>query len=345
MAALLELDPGLAFDIFTETPLWFFEDSLKDHFSFHSLLTDIGLVQESPLRVNLKETLDRLNHFFPFAPSRIAQLASLLRKSRCSLVLCDISPMGILAAKEAGIPSVLVENFTWDWIYEAYVKEMIGFIPHIHYLKTLFAMADVHIQAEPVCERRPVDLTAPPVSRKPRKPPGEIRKALAVPADAKAVLITMGGISASYPYLRDLEKRDDVYFIIPGASGDVRAHGNLILLPQRSRLFHPDLVQASDAVIGKVGYSTLAEAFHAGVPFGYIVRPDFRESSSLASFIQKEMEGICFQEENFSNAAWVSHLDDLLALPRSIASIPNGASEIARFLSRLFCASTASIKA
>jgi hypothetical protein len=344
MAALLELDPALAFDIFTETPRWFFEDSLENHFSFHSLLTDVGLVQESPLRANLEETLYRLNHFFPFAPARIAELASHLRKNRCSLVLCDIAPMGILAAKEAGIPSVLVENFTWDWIYEAYVNEMIGLIPHIRYLKTLFALADVHIQAEPVCERLPVDLTTSPVSRKPRKPPGEIRKALAIPADAKAVLITMGGISASHPYLRSLEKRDDVYFILPGASGDVRTHSNLILLPHRSRLFHPDLVQASDAVIGKAGYSTLAEVFYAGVPFGYVVRPDFRESSSLASFIQEQMEGICIQEENFDSAAWVSRLDDLLALPRSIPSVPNGASEIARFLSGLFCAPTASIE-
>jgi UDP:flavonoid glycosyltransferase YjiC (YdhE family) len=344
MGALLELDPALAFDIFTETPRWFFEDSLENHFSLHSLLTDIGLVQESPLRIHLTETQYRLDHFFPLAPSTVAELASHLRKSGCSLVLCDIAPMGILAAKEAGIPSVLVENFTWDWIYEAYVNEMTGLIPHIRYLKTLFSMADVHIQAEPVCERRPVDLTTPPVSRKPRKAPAEIRKALALPADARAVLITMGGISASYPYLRDLEKRVDVFFIIPGASGDVRAHGNLILLPHHSPLFHPDLVQASDAVVGKAGYSTIAEVFHAGVPFGYIVRPDFRESSFLASFIQQEMEGICIQEEDFNSAAWVSRLDDLLALPRSIPSVPNGASEIARFLSRLLCASTGSIK-
>jgi UDP:flavonoid glycosyltransferase YjiC (YdhE family) len=335
MAALRELDPALAFDIFTETPRWFFEDSLEDHFSLHSLLTDIGLVQESPLRINLKETLYRLDHFIPFSPSTIAELASHLRKSGCSFVLCDIAPIGILAAKDTGIPSVLVENFTWDWIYEAYVNEMAGLIPHIHCLKTLFSMADVHIQAEPVCKRQPVDLTTPPVSRKPRRGPDEIRKALVLPADAKAVLITMGGISANYPYLRDLEKRDDVYFIIPGASRNVRAQGNLILLPHRSGFFHPDLVQASDTVVGKVGYSTLAEVFHAGVPFGYIARPDFRESPFLASFIQEEMEGICIHEEDFNSAAWLSRLDDLLALPRSIRSVPNGAAEIALFLARL----------
>jgi hypothetical protein len=335
MEALLELDPGWKFHIFTETPRWFFEDSLEDHFSFHSLLTDIGLVQESPLRANLEETLRRLNDFLPFDSSEIAELASLLRQSGCSLVLCDIAPMGILAAREAGIPSVLVENFTWDWIYEAYMEEMTGLGPHVHYLKTLFATADVHIQAEPVCRRGPVDLTVPPVSRNPRKTPDEIRKALAIPTHGKAVLITMGGVSASHPYLKNLEKRDDVCFIIPGASEDVRRHGNQLLLPQRSRFFHPDLVQASDAVIGKVGYSTLAEVFRAGVPFGYIERPDFRESSCLVSFIEQEMKGVCIQQESFDSAGWVSRIDELLALPRSIPPVPNGASEIARFLSRL----------
>jgi hypothetical protein len=31
---------------------------------------------------------------------------------------------------------------------------------------------------------------------------------------------------------------------------------NLVLLPHHSGFYHPDLVNASDAVIGKVGYST-----------------------------------------------------------------------------------------
>jgi hypothetical protein len=335
MAALLELHPDLNFDIFTEVPRWFFEDSLGGRFSYHSLLPDIGLVQESPLRIDLNRTLDRLNRFFPFEGSRIASLASLLRERACALALCDIAPMGILAAREAGIPSVLVENFTWDWIYEAYVEKMPGLIPHIHYLNKLFAMADVHIQAEPVCERRFVDLTVPPVSRKQRKPSAEVRKDLAVPLDSKAVLITMGGISSQYPFLEDLEERAHVTFIVPGGAQDIEAKGNLRLLPHRSGFFHPDLVHASDGVIGKVGYSTLAEVFQAGVPFGYIARPDFRESPCLASFIEEKMPGISIAEEGFHGAAWLSRLDELLSLSRSEPAGPNGASEIARFLSLL----------
>jgi len=38
----------------------------------------------------------------------------------CLLVVSDISPMGLLVAETAEIPSILIENFTWDWIYQGY---------------------------------------------------------------------------------------------------------------------------------------------------------------------------------------------------------------------------------
>ena len=36
------------------------------------------------------------------------------------LVIADAPPLGCAAAAAAGIPSVVVSNFTWDWIYQAY---------------------------------------------------------------------------------------------------------------------------------------------------------------------------------------------------------------------------------
>jgi len=34
------------------------------------------------------------------------------------LSICEIAPMGILVAKETRVPAILVDNFTWDWIYQ-----------------------------------------------------------------------------------------------------------------------------------------------------------------------------------------------------------------------------------
>ncbi len=88
MAAILELDPESKFDIYTQVPGWFFEDSIGGaHFSHFPLLTDIGLVQQTALKADLKKTFDRLNCFLPFNPLRIERLASLLLKRGSSFVL------------------------------------------------------------------------------------------------------------------------------------------------------------------------------------------------------------------------------------------------------------------
>ena len=36
------------------------------------------------------------------------------------LVVGDVPPLAFAAAHAAGIPSIAIANFTWDWIYEGY---------------------------------------------------------------------------------------------------------------------------------------------------------------------------------------------------------------------------------
>lgn len=335
MEELYGIDPEIEFDIFTKVPRWFFEDSLSGGFEYYSILTDIGLLQRTPLKVDLSETVRRLHHFLPMDSSRIKNLANLVKMRRCELIICDIAPMGIAVAKEAGIPSVLVENFTWDWLYEGYVRydERIG--KYMIYMRELFGMADYHIQTEPVCCQGDADLTTSPVSRKTRTPSSEIRKRLGVPEDRKIVLITMGGIQGEYSFLNEIKKSEDICFIIPGAAEETQALGNLFLLPHHSDYFHPDLVNASDAVIGKVGYSTLAEVYHAGVPFGYIARRRFRESPILVSYIENQMKGLQIDDDAFYNGRWLSYLPDLLFFPRISRQDSCGATQVARFIGDL----------
>ncbi len=335
MEAIYKLDPSIHFDIFTRVPRWFFHDSLSGGFGYHSLLTDIGLVQTTPLKADLRKTLRHLNHFLPLDHSIIKDLSELVKEKGCRLIICDIAPMGIAVAKEAGIPSLLVENFTWDWIYQEYVKQDGQMEKHIHYLKGLFDAADFHIQTEPVCCRHNVNLTTLPVSREIRTPAHEVRTSLGIPKDAKTVMITMGGIPAQYPFIEQLSRYQDIHFIAPGAGERMQIQGNLALLPHYSEYFHPDLVNASDAVIGKAGYSTIAEIYYAGLPFGYIARGRFRESKVLVSFIETQMNGLPIAENKFYDGTWLSYLPELLALSRIPPKEPNGASQVAHFIYNL----------
>lgn len=335
MEALRKKRPRIEFEIFTRVPEWFFEDSLTGPFNYHPLVTDVGLVQETALREDAARTLERLDQFLPFEPILVERLAREVRQLECRCVICDIAPLGIAVAHQAGIPSVLVENFTWDWIYEGYIAEDPAFQKHISYLRQVFEQADYHVQTEPVCAYRHATLIANPVSRTPRKPVNTIREELGIPARVHAVLITMGGIPARHAFLDQLSQAQDLYFVVPGAVDVAEKNDNVILLPHRSAFYHPDLLNACDAVVGKSGYSTVAEAYHAGIPFGYIARERFRESGPLARFIEGKMKGLEISQAQFQDAGWLRVLPVLLAMPRITRYDPNGAGQVAAFISRL----------
>ncbi|MBS1251525.1 MAG: hypothetical protein MAG451_00558 [Anaerolineales bacterium] len=335
MAAAQELEPALRFEVFTRVPRWFFEESLTGSFGYHSLLTDIGLVQKTSLREDVPATVRRLDEFLPFEGAQIQRLASRIAQLECRLVMCDIAPMGIAVAHAAGVPAALVENFTWDWVYTGYLDEDAGLERYIRYLHRWFDAASYHIQTEPICQRRSVDLTTAPISRQPRSSRMQIRQRLAIPSRAHVVLITMGGIEWRFDALDPLMNQPNVHFIIPGGAEQMQTRDGLILLPHYHDLYHPDLVNAADAVVGKVGYSTLAEVYYAGVPFGYIRRPQFRESSVLGTYIEEEMQGLAISETEFQSGRWVSRLPNLLALPRVGRRGTNGAGQVAHFVLEL----------
>jgi len=136
MTALFERDQTLSFEIFTQVPVWFIRFSLVAAdgtpvpFRYHDVLTDIGFVQHTSMTENVPETIERLSAFLPFAPQVVNDLADVVQQAGCEAVFCDIAPLGIAVAKAAQVPSVLIENFTWSWIYSAYLRDFPGLRPH-----------------------------------------------------------------------------------------------------------------------------------------------------------------------------------------------------------------------
>jgi hypothetical protein len=332
MEALHEREPALRFELFTQTPPWFFEQTLPGLFSYYPLTTDIGLVQETALNEDLPETVRQLNAFLPFNNELLTSLAGEILEAGCRAVVCDISPLGIAAARAAGIPSFLIENFTWDWIYEGYFSAEPGLIPASQQMEEIFKSVDFHIQTEPICSYWKSNLITNPASRKPRSTRAETRRRLGIAEEAKVVLITMGGIHGKYHSINNLNQIPGLSFLVPGGAEVQERKDSVVLLPHHSDFFHPDLITASDVIIGKTGYSTVAETYHSGAPFGFVSRPHFRESSVLSEFVRNEMGGIEISPQAFYNGEWVNILPKLLEIPRFQNRKPNGAGQIAEYI-------------
>lgn len=335
MAAARELAPDLCFELFTSVPWWFFEDSLGHPVRIHDGGGDFGLVQTDALQEDLAATVTALKQRLPFRPDELDELARRLDDLGVGRVICDIAPVGLAAARRAGLPSLLIENFTWDWIYRHYAETEPELGPIADHLSEIYDGADERIQTEPCC--RPLAAAKPvaPVSRRPRQSRQATRRRLGIPADARLVMVTMGGIEWDYTGLeRRLAARamDDGWLLVAGGADEPRRIGQAILLPHRSDFYHPDLIHAADGVIGKLGYSTLAEVAAAGVAFGYVPRPGFAESPVLEAWVRRHLPHLRVEAESFVSGRWLDQVETLLSLPRRATSFADGGAEIARWL-------------
>ncbi|CAG8603346.1 22903_t:CDS:10, partial [Rhizophagus irregularis] len=70
----------------------------------------------------------------------------------------------------------------------------------------------------------------------------------------------------------------------------------------------PDLTNAADAIIGKLGYGTCSECIGHGKPFIYISRPQFIEELGLKRLM--ELQGICVEmpKSHFESGKWKSYI-------------------------------------
>lgn len=302
-------------ELFTTAPRWFFEESISGLFRYHPFEVDVGFRQRSALEFDAGATVSALRAFVPFDPALVSQLAATVREAGCEVVLCDIAPLGVAVAEAAGLPSVLVENFDWPWLYEPLLEQE----PELELLSAALEewtrRATAHVQARPVCVRHSAHELVDPIAREPRLSRAQARAELGVDDDRPIVVVTMGGYGEDLPFLPRLSALSDVVFVVTGSPG-TSVEGSLRLFDNNTPLFMPDVLRASDAVVAKLGYGTVSEVWRDGLPYAHVTRPNFREMASLERFAAEELSGFLLSGDDFIAGAWIERIPELLDMPR-----------------------------
>ncbi len=312
LEAVHERVPELQVRIFSTVPQSLFK-TCPFPLSYHRTPTDIGLIQHDAFTVDHQQTLRKLQEFLPLPRDLVDSCAALCSGSR--LLLCDISPLGIAVGKVAGIPSLLLENFTWDWIYQSLSAIDPAFSSFAAYYAACYEQADIWVQTEPLCHPLPEKLCCPPIARCHHLNRAAVREALGV-ADETVVLISMGGFPAELPFLAALQTFKDSLFLVAGAPGDAWLAPNVRMVAATTHHHHPDLINAADLLICKSGYSTIAECAQTKTPLLCVSRPDFAESAVLADYVTNRLGGSIMTPDDFMSGNWLTDLPRLLAAPR-----------------------------
>ena len=327
------------FDIFSTLPNWFFIHNLPElDLELHNIQTDVGLEQKSPFIHDLDETLKQLEKFTQFNNRDFLECLKIVRNKDFDLLISDISPVGLEIGKQMGIPSTLIENFTWNWIYQEYCNSHLGFNRINEILEKSYSYADLHIQASPFCQKTQKAKETPPISRSIRKPHSEIKQLLGISKNYKVILLTTGGITKELNLIESLKEENDLIFITTTATRSITTSQNIISIPLKSDIHYPDLVNASNLVVGKVGYGTLAECWSTDTPLLGCYRNDFRESNTLVDFASKNLSHANISVEDFERMNWIPEAREIMIENTTSKSPPDttgasiAAQEIIRFI-------------
>lgn len=338
MLAISKARPSVHFSIYTRVPKWFFDGSFNGGvaFSYSPLDTDVGFIQATSMREDYDATIKALTALYPFREEFVSGVSENLRHGGVRGVLCDISVLGLVAARQAGIPSIIIENFTWDWIYARYADEDPRFQRFVDYLRPLYYTATLRVQAEPICVPVEGALKVSVLARPIRNRPDAIRQELGIPTGASLVMCTMGGVPGTFQFLPALRAHKDIFFILAGTEPSQDLPSNVRAVPHSSNLYHPDLVAASDAIIGKVGYSTVAEAYYGRTQFLYVPRRRFAESEVMEQFVTRELCGVEIEQGSFDDGSWVARVPSILRKPAELPENTSGPEDpVVRAVERL----------
>lgn len=301
----------------TAVPRWLFDRTMTPPFELDDRPCDTGAVQIDSLRVDAAATIARAKAFYETLDARAAAEAGLLRARGVRLVIADAPPLGCAAAAQAGIPSVVVSNFTWDWIYAEYAEFLDaapGLIPTI---QAAYRLADaawrlpMHggfetfddtacLGEAPSARRRDV----PFVARHAAHTPAETRARLGLPSDRRLVLPSFGGYGVEH---------------LGGSSLDLDSSWHVVRVSDAAiddaGLRYEDLVRAVDVVLSKPGYGIISECIANDTALVYTSRGRFAEYAVLVREMPRYLRCAFLENDALFEGRWRAAVEAAAGAP------------------------------
>jgi hypothetical protein len=298
------LEPSVRLSFRTALPRRFFEEEIARPFAYHAVEYDCGCIQNDSLSVDIEKTLQSYMDIARRNSRLFEQEVRQVRDMGPDAIISDITPFAFEVAREAGVASIAVTNFTWYDIYEPYVSVQPSFRPYLDHMARQYSLADLVIALSPANAMEPFTAAryfASVIGRSGRDRGMELRDRFAIPVSKRIGLIYAGTFGLDSIDWSNLAQFKDWEFIgvypLPNQAGNYH-------LVNKSEFRYQDLMASVDCVITKIGYGVYAECLLHGLPLIYAPRKDFAEHAILEQGVKTWGGAIRLEEQPFLALQW-----------------------------------------
>jgi hypothetical protein len=341
--AILVRRPETRIGVRTSAPRWLFDMTIRGKVSYSSLECDTGVVQIDALALDEADSIRRASAFHSDLVTRAASETRVLRELGAGLIVGDIPPLAFAVGASAGIASVALGNFTWDWIYADYPRVRLApsLLPTIRgaYAKASMALRlPMSAGFDSFSNVRDI----PFIARHATKTREEVVKLLKLPSDKPLVLTSFGTYGVPGLDTDALVKLKKYVAIVVESQPVGRGKKETPLSERRGSLIsvneealydagirYEDLVGAASVVVTKAGYAIISESIANDTAVLYTSRGHFPEYEVLVEEMPKYVRSAFISQEDLFTGKWDSHLDKLLAQPKPKKKAETNGAEVA----------------
>ncbi|MGB7951570.1 MAG: glycosyltransferase family protein [Candidatus Binatia bacterium] len=324
ICSLQRIRPDLTIHVRSTAPDWLFQGGVLQS----RQAMDVGILQKDSLQMDLDGTVRACQALLGSVPRLIEQETDFVERHHIRLILGDIPPLCFEIAAQTSIASVAISNFTWSWIYQAYIKTHPAFESIVEQMKAMYRKATLALTL-PYAGGMDVFPRQEPLSWVARASPlakSDARRSFQLPQFATVVLLSFGGLGLDrFPWdkLRNLR---EFFFVTTGAAK--QKIDNMLCLPEAQRNY-ADLVRASDIVVTKPGYGIVADVLSHQVPVLYTERGDFAEYQYLVQALSECATAEFIPQDRVLCGDLAPYLNRLLDRKPNWPKVPLDGAEVA----------------
>ena len=327
-SALADRISGLRLSLVTTAPEWLIRLNLSAPFRLRARGLDVGVIQHDSIHLDPVATLEAYARFLERQPALILEEADILRRQSVDLVVADIPPAAFLVAQAAGVPSVGISNFSWDWIYADYVRDRPEYAPLVEAIREAYARADLFLRLpfHGPCDAFKEVRDIPMVGRRSHRSRDEVRGQLGLDGSRPVILLSFGGFEIHGIDVDRVETLREFCFLttqpLPRPVRNVR-------VVRLEDLKYEDLVAQADAVITKPGYGIVADCLANRTPVLYTSRGEFAEYAPLVAGLEQFGVSAFIGNRELLAGDWREGLRALLRRPKTWPELPANGAEAA----------------